>query len=92
MSPLLLLVVLLLSATVADGSAGGESVTFRLFDNGSSENGVDVALTAAEYAAFAADAEGDAVRDGGHPGEAFAVAMSSRIKVSKHQAPEPGER
>jgi len=64
------------SATAASASPG--SVTFTLFDNGSSKGGVDVTLSPSDFRE-SPDA----------PGESFAVDMSRRIRVSKYNATEP---
>mmetsp|Transcript_23931 Transcript_23931/g.35018 ORF Transcript_23931/g.35018 Transcript_23931/m.35018 type:complete len:504 (+) Transcript_23931:382-1893(+) len=84
-----LLLLLLLWAPIAviclaadEGEGEGEALlaTFTLFDNGSSENGINVTLSASEFLKSEIEDE---------PGLAFAIEMSKLIEVSKFEAPKP---
>ena len=70
-----------------------EVATFTLYDNGASEGGVNVTLTSAEFDQLLkedANADGNSgVGDAVPPYETFAVAMSSKIEVSKYLAEKP---
>ena len=77
----------------AAATAPTSGATFTLFDNGASQGGVDVTLTEEEFdnilkgdgeESNASDAD-----DSVPPSEQFAVAMSSKIEVSKYMAEKP---
>ena len=78
-------VSLINSVTAEAANAENDVTTFELYDNGSSENGVNITLTASEFNEFVQEDEE------APPGEAFAVAMSTRpgVTVSKFKASEP---
>jgi prolyl 4-hydroxylase len=66
---------------------GARSATFTLFDNGASQGGVNVTLTAEEFSQLLkSNAKND---EAVPPSESFAVAMSSKIEVSKYMAEKP---
>lgn len=78
-----------------------EAATFTLYDNGASQGGVNVTLTSVEFDVLTSvefdqllkgdvDADGGSVADDAVPPyESFAVAMSSKIEVSKYMAEKP---
>ena len=81
---LLAVPVLVLSDAVS-GANDDDAVTFTLYDNGSSQGGVEVTLLPGQFGGGGGEDE-----DVDAPsGEAFAVDMSSRVEVSKHRAPKP---
>ena len=97
----LLLWIVVASALLPSALAGfwskkkpaAEVATFTLYDNGASQGGVNVTLTLVEFDQLL---NGDANADGGAaaddavpPYESFAVAMSSKIEVSKYMAEKP---
>ena len=67
-----------------------EVATFTLYDNGASEGGVNVTLTSTEFdQLLKEDANAGGAGDTVPPYESFAVAMSSKIEVSKYMAEKP---
>ena len=87
LSALLLLVTILATFAAAAASTEEQSATFVLYDNGSSRNGVEVTLAASEFTELSTSTSDD--DDDAPPGEGFALAMSTKITVSKYRAPLP---
>eukprot|EP00957_Ditylum_brightwellii_P082513 6273012-Ditylum_brightwellii.AAC.1 len=90
MRPLLslLVTVVLLFQPVAyleTVSANSNSATFTLYDNGSSQNGVEMEISFDQFHSYVASSNVDDIT----PSEAFAIEMSSHIEVSKYMAPKP---
>lgn len=78
------------AAATATATSGA---TFTLFDNGASKGGVDVTLTKKEFDEIlkgdGAESNASDTDDSVPPSEQFAVAMSSKIEVSKYMAEKP---